>query len=234
MASRWTLLFYAPVFALAVRGLSPAAAGSVLLPTNVGFALGGVGAGVVMHRRRPRPGGGVYWGECIACLTWFGASFAGLSWACGRGGMGWFLVGAFANGVGTGAALNYTLGHVLGRAGEGEGFLVTGLLSTFRGFAGSFGAAGGGGLFGRLLRRGLEKGGFEGERGWLVSVLVGSPAKVWEEGVLSEVERGVAVRAYSEALSELFAVVVGVVVVVVVLQAGTGWKSRGEEEEEDG
>lgn len=228
MASRWTLLFYGPVFALAVRGLSPAAAGSVLLPTNIGFALGGVGAGVVMHRR-PRASG-VYWGECIACLTWFGASFAGLSWASGRGEMGWFLAGAFMNGVGTGAALNYTLGHVLGRAGEGEGFLVTGLLSTFRGFAGSFGAAGGGGLFGRLLRRGLEKGGFEGG---MVNVLVGSPAKVWEEGVLSEAERGVAVRAYSEALSELFAVVVGVVVVVVVLQAGTGWKGR-EEEEEDG
>lgn len=230
MASRWTLLFYGPVFALAVRGLSPAAAGSVLLPTNVGFALGGVGAGVVMHRRRPR-GSGVYWGECILCLTWFGASFAGLSWTSGRGEMGWFLVGAFMNGVGTGAALNYTLEHVLGRAGEGEGFLVTGLLSTFRGFAGSFGAAGGGGLFGRLLRRGLEKGGFEGG---MVSVLVGSPAKVWEEGLLSEVERGVAVRAYREALSELFAVVVGVVVVVVVLQAGTGWKGREEEEEEDG
>ncbi|KAK0752275.1 major facilitator superfamily domain-containing protein [Schizothecium vesticola] len=213
MASRWTLLFYGPVFALAVRGLSPAAAGSVLLPTNVGFALGGVGAGVVMHRR-PR---GVYWGECILCLTWFGASFMVLSWACRGKSTGWFLAGAFANGVGTGAALNYTLGHVLGRAAEGEGFLVTGLLSTFRGFAGSFGAAGGGGLFGRLLRRG---------------VLVGSPAKVWEEGVLSEEERGVAVRAYGDALTKLFAVVAGVVVVVVVLQAGTGWKGRGEEEED--
>lgn len=58
--------------------------------------------------------------------------------------------------------------------------------------------------------------------------------RVGEEGLLSEVERGVAVRAYREALSELFAVVVGVVVVVVVLQAGTGWKGREEEEEEDG
>ncbi|KAK1831642.1 major facilitator superfamily domain-containing protein, partial [Podospora conica] len=49
MASRWTLLFYGPVFALAVLNLSPAAAGSVLLPTNIGFALGGITAGLLMH-----------------------------------------------------------------------------------------------------------------------------------------------------------------------------------------
>lgn len=42
MMSRWTILFYAPVFALAVRDWSPAIAGSVLIPTNTGFAIGGL------------------------------------------------------------------------------------------------------------------------------------------------------------------------------------------------
>jgi predicted MFS family arabinose efflux permease len=45
MMSRFVVLFYTPVFGLAVRGLSPAAAGSLLLPANIGFALGGVVVG---------------------------------------------------------------------------------------------------------------------------------------------------------------------------------------------
>ena len=44
MAARWCVLFYAPVFALAVWGWRPAAAGSVLVPTNLGFGLGGLAA----------------------------------------------------------------------------------------------------------------------------------------------------------------------------------------------
>lgn len=42
MAARWTILFYTPVYAIAVKGWAPAAAGSVLMPTNLGFALGGL------------------------------------------------------------------------------------------------------------------------------------------------------------------------------------------------
>ncbi|KAK1833226.1 hypothetical protein QBC39DRAFT_380701 [Podospora conica] len=181
-----------------------------------------------MHRH-PRPTT-THWTPTLLSLCTFGFSFLLLARASLSASLPSFLASAFLNGLSTGAALNYSLAHVLGRAPEADGFLVTGLLSTFRGFAGSFGAAGGGGLFGRLVRRGLEEG-FTGERAWLVSVLVGSPAKVWEAGVLSEAERGVAVGAYREAIGGLFGVVVGVVGVVVVLQAGTGWKPREEEEE---
>lgn len=42
MMARWSVLFYSPVFALAVRDWSPAVAGSVLIPTNAGFAIGGL------------------------------------------------------------------------------------------------------------------------------------------------------------------------------------------------
>jgi hypothetical protein len=56
MASRWTVLMYAPVYALSVRGWSPAEAGSILIPTNLGFALGGLIVGG-FHVRR----GGSFW-----------------------------------------------------------------------------------------------------------------------------------------------------------------------------
>ena len=51
MASRWTILFYTPVYAIAVRGWSPASAGSILVPTNAGFALGGLLVGWIHIRR---------------------------------------------------------------------------------------------------------------------------------------------------------------------------------------
>ena len=42
MMARSALLFYMPVYAMAVRGWSPASAGLILIPTNAGFALGGL------------------------------------------------------------------------------------------------------------------------------------------------------------------------------------------------
>jgi hypothetical protein len=51
MAARWMVLFYTPVYAIAVRGWSPASAGSILIPTNLGFALGGVLAGWLHIKR---------------------------------------------------------------------------------------------------------------------------------------------------------------------------------------
>ena len=46
MAARWTVLFYAPITALAVFGFPPAASGSILIPTNLGFGSGGLLVGV--------------------------------------------------------------------------------------------------------------------------------------------------------------------------------------------
>jgi sugar phosphate permease len=51
MMARWMVLFYTPVYAIAVRGWSPASAGSILIPTNLGFAFGGVLAGWLHIRR---------------------------------------------------------------------------------------------------------------------------------------------------------------------------------------
>ncbi len=51
MASRWTVLFFGPTYALAIRGWNPASAGSILIPTNLGFALGGLLVGGLHVRR---------------------------------------------------------------------------------------------------------------------------------------------------------------------------------------
>ena len=51
MAARWMVLFYTPAYAIAVRGWSPASAGSILIPTNLGFAIGGISVGGLHIRR---------------------------------------------------------------------------------------------------------------------------------------------------------------------------------------
>lgn len=50
MLARWSVLFYTPVYAMAVRDWSPASAGVILVPTNLGFGLGGLLVGW-MHIR---------------------------------------------------------------------------------------------------------------------------------------------------------------------------------------
>lgn len=51
MMARWLVLFYTPVYAIAVLGWEPAAAGSVLIPTNAGFGLGGLVVGIFHIKR---------------------------------------------------------------------------------------------------------------------------------------------------------------------------------------
>lgn len=51
MMARWAVLFYTPVYAMAVRGWSPASAGLILIPTNVGFGLGGLLVGWLHIRK---------------------------------------------------------------------------------------------------------------------------------------------------------------------------------------
>ncbi|EAQ85776.1 hypothetical protein CHGG_07029 [Chaetomium globosum CBS 148.51] len=66
MAARWTVLFYAPIFVLAVRGLSPALAGSILIPTNAGFGIGGLLVGA-LHIRHA----GSFWFPGLLTLALF-------------------------------------------------------------------------------------------------------------------------------------------------------------------
>jgi hypothetical protein len=136
-----------------------------------------------------------------------------------------YLVSVFVNGFCTGAALNYTLAHLLHLTPPSTHFISTSLLTTFRGFAGSFGSAIGGGLFVRRLKSGLETG-FESHGGLagredLVRRLLGSPALV---KTLKGSERMVAVNSYVGSLKGLLLCGGGLALCMVFVQASTGWK----------
>jgi len=238
MASRWTILFYAPVTALAVRGFAPAAAGSMLIPTNLGFGSGGLIVGW-LHVKRA----GSFYVPSLVSVVLFGASLFSMGYASDPSVPLWvYILLLFLNGLFTGAALNYTLAHILHLTPPDAHYMATSLLGTFRGFAGSFGTAVGGGIFIRTLQKGLEHGfkhlpdggGDDSRREDLVKKLVGGPALVFHgpEGLLSPEERGVAVRSYVDALRVLFHAASVLTVVVLVLQAGTGWKAPKAEGEE--
>ncbi len=135
-----------------------------------------------------------------------------------------YVLATASNGFCAGAALNYTLAHLLHLSFPETHFIVTSLLAAFRGFAGSFGSAIGGGVFTRVLKKTLELGFHErGSRGKaeLVRQLLGSPALV---SSLTGVDREVAILAYVTAFKTLFTAASLVALSMVVLQAGTGWR----------
>ncbi|KAK5663016.1 hypothetical protein OQA88_6431 [Cercophora sp. LCS_1] len=240
MAARWTILYYSPVFGLAVLGLSPGAAGAMLIPTNIGFGSGGLVIGH-LHIRRA----GSFWLPCVVSLFCFGLVLYSLSFVSTKAAPGPYLYvfTIFLHGICTGGALNYTLAHLLHLSEPGTHFIVTGLLSTFRGFAGSFGTAIGGGVFGRTLAGVLEEGfgrldgngggGLSEARKQLIVRLVGSPAAVYQVGVLTDAERLIAIGGYETALKVLYRGAAAVCVLVLFLQAGTGWTGPVSEEEEE-
>lgn len=226
MMARWSVLFYTPVYALAIRSWSPATAGSILIPTNAGFALGGLLAGWI-HIRRP----GSFWFACVVVFAFFPPTLILLGFLSTSGTpAALYLLATLLNGLVTGAALNYTLAHILHLTAPSTHFIATSLLATFRGFAGSFGSAVGGGIFTRILRRSLEQGFADREmkgKAGLIRRLLGSPALV---SGLSGGEREVALQAYADAIRGLFWAGAGLAVLMVLVQAGTGWK-EGEEKE---
>jgi hypothetical protein len=139
------------------------------------------------------------------------------------------------NGICIGASLNYTLAHVLHLTPPSTHFMTASLLTTFRGFAGSFGSAIGGGLFVRVLKARLEagfgeNGGLEGKEE-LVRKLLGSPILVQ---TLEGLERKVAIQGYEGSLRQLYIAAAGLGLIMVFVQAATGWKAgkEGGEEEE--
>lgn len=237
MAARWTVLFYAPIFILAVRGLSPTLAGAVLVPTNLGFACGGIIVGWVHVRRA-----GAFWLPCIVSVLLFGLTTFGLSLTSNATSSAWqYLLIVFCNGFSTGAALNYTVAHLLHVSSPGTHYIATGLLATFRGFAGSFGTSIGGGIFTRKLREELAAGferldgssGLSPGRVILITRLVGSPNLVYG-GTLTNTERAVAVDGYEMALKALYTSACALTVLVLFIQAGTGWAApAGQKTEEE-
>jgi len=241
MACRWTVLYYAPIFFLAVRGASPALAGSILIPTNLGFGVGGLLAGW-LHIRRS----GSYWLACLASMSLFTVAIAAVAAQSTESSpLALYVATVFVNGLATGAATTYTMAHLLHLASPSTHYIVTGLLTTFRGFAGSFGTAIGGGIFVRSLRAALTDGfaRLEGSthlskaRQKLITVLIGSPATVYmtkpEDGsfFLSVSERLVALRAYESSLRTLYLSATVLCLLVIALQAGTGWKGLSDEDD---
>lgn len=145
----------------------------------------------------------------------------------------------FINGLCAGSYMNYNLSHVLHLTRPEVHYIISSLVVMTRGFAGSFGAAIGGGFFARALRkslqnefRGIGRTGPRVER--LITKLVGSPALV---RTLDGVERDIAVHSYEYATRMLFLAGAVMALVAMMVQAGTGWKGpaveKADEDEED-
>ncbi|KAF1954481.1 MFS general substrate transporter [Byssothecium circinans] len=219
MMARWGVLFYTPVYALAVRGWKPAVAGSILIPTNAGFAIGGLLAGVFHIRRN-----GSFYMHSVVSMMLFPLTLLVLVFiSTPDSSWGLYVLMVFCNGALAGAGLNYTLVHLLHLTVPEVHPIVLSLLATFRGFAGSFGSAIGGGLFERVLHKSLVNGFADaglGDRSSLIRTLLGSPATV---GTLDGEEKEVAVNAYEDAVKALFLGAVCLSVIVAMVQAGTGW-----------
>ncbi|KAK5743281.1 hypothetical protein LTR17_002758 [Elasticomyces elasticus] len=226
MMARWTVLFYTPTYALAVRQWSPGTAGSILIPTNAGFALGGLAVGWLHITRR-----GSFYIATLVVYALFPVTLVALAMlSTQHSPPALFVLVVGLCGAVTGAALNYNLAHLLHLTPKSTHYIATSLLATFRGFAGSFGSAIGGGIFTRKLstslKQGFEDAGLEHEKG-LIRRLLGSPALV---GQLDGVEKRVAITGYEDALRTLFLAGAGLAAVTVLVQAGTGWKAAKEED----
>ncbi|KFY33486.1 hypothetical protein V494_07583 [Pseudogymnoascus sp. VKM F-4513 (FW-928)] len=228
MSVRWTVLFYAPVYALAVRNWSPATAGSILIPTNAGFALGGLLVGG-LHIRRA----GSFYLPTTTAFSLFTVAVALLACLATPSSPAPLIVATTALlGLCTGAAITYTLAHLLHLTAPPTHFVATSLITTFRGFASSFGTAIGGGLFVRILRRSLEQGFAEigVRKPELMEELLRSPATV---GGLEGVEAEVARSGYVEALRTVWFSAAAVAGTMVFVQAAAGWKGAVELVQDD-
>lgn len=228
MMARWSVLFYTPTYALAVRGWSPASAGSILIPTNAGFAVGGLVVGIFHVKRQ-----GSFYIPTLIVYAIFPLTLVALALiSTPDSNPIAYLLTVFTGGFVTGAALNYNLAHLLHLTPPSTHYIATSLLATFRGFAGSFGSAIGGGLFTRTLytslEEGFEKRGMRGEED-LVRRLLGSPKLV---ELLQGAEREVARQGYQDALRTLFLAGAVLAVLMVFVQAGTGWTAPKEEKRE--
>ncbi|KAH6899649.1 major facilitator superfamily domain-containing protein [Thelonectria olida] len=236
MSARWSVLFYSPIFMLAARGDSPATAGSILIPTNLGFALGGLVVGW-LHIKRD----GAFWLPSVVSLLIFSLSLYLLSFiALPNLPIELFVSAVLLNGLATGAGINYTLAHVLHLSHKSTQYVTTSLIATFRGFGGSFGTAIGGGIFYRLLRSSLVSGflGLDGgdelsdERRRLISKLAGTPGMVFG-GDLNSAEQQVAMDGYAGAARGVWQAAATLGLMMVAAQAATGWVAQSTDDEDE-
>ncbi|PNP59439.1 hypothetical protein THARTR1_00929 [Trichoderma harzianum] len=235
ITARWSILFYTPVFMLAVRAAPPAAAGAVLIFTNLGFSLGGLAIGW-LHIRRA----GSYYAAQLLSLAFAFLTISSLATVSHPTTPSLvFIAIVCLNGVATGIALNYALVHILHLSHPSTEYVTTSLLATFRGFGGSFGTSLAGGIFYRVLRDRLVSGflALDGTpdlgpaRRKLVDQLLGSPDLVWYGDVLAPPERHVAVDGYATAIKGVWQAAAVLALVVIAVQAAAGWTSPREEAE---
>ena len=229
MAARWGLLFYSPVYAIGVRGWSQASAGLTLLPTNLGFALGGIMVGW-LHISR----GGAFYVSSLAAYLLFALSLVVISQVTTADSNVWvFVLALFVNGLLIGALLNYTLVHVLFLTLPATHVIVLPVNVMFRSSAGSFGSSISGGIFLRTLRSKLTddfgRAGLQGKEE-LINRLVGTPALVKS---LTGIERDIALDGYVMALKTLFLTGAALAVAMALVQAGTGWTAPKDEDGDD-
>jgi MFS family permease len=228
MMARWSVLFFTPVYAMAVRQWSPASAGLILVPTNAGFGLGGLLVGWIHIRKTSS----YYISTLIVFLLFALSNFILAILSTPSSPTVAYVVSTFFNGLFIGASMNYALSHMLHLTDPNVHYIVTSLLGMFRGSAGSFGSAIGGGFFQRELKKALEKGfgkhGLSGKDD-LVRKLLGSPALV---RILSGVEKEVAIQSYEHAVKILILGGCVLAVVATMLQACTGWRAPHEVEKD--
>lgn len=221
MTARWSILFYTPVYAIAVRGWSQASAGVMLVPTNAGFAFGGIIVGW-LHIRRS---GSFYIPSLISIVLFASTTLIISQISTPNSNVYGYVCSLFVNGMVTGALLNYTLAHVLHLTIPTTHVIVIPLNAAFRGLSGSCGSLICGGIFLRSLQQSLEQG-FSNEeiphKADLIRKLVGTPRLVQQ---LDGMEYEVALQSYITAFRTLFIAGAGLALLMLVFQAGTGWKA---------
>ncbi|KAA6409987.1 MAG: MFS general substrate transporter [Lasallia pustulata] len=145
---------------MAVRGWSPASAGSILIPTNAGFALGGLVVGLIHIRRNCS----FYIASITAYFPFPLPSLLLAHFSTPPPGPWLYIIATFLDGFVTGAGLNCTLAHILHLTPSSTISSSRRSSPPSAGWQAGFGSAAGGSFFLRLLRSSLEKG-FEADAG---------------------------------------------------------------------
>ncbi|KAL2424504.1 hypothetical protein ABEF95_005333 [Exophiala dermatitidis] len=222
MTARWGVLFYTPTYVLVLRGWAQSSAGLTLIPTNLGFGLGGLLAGW-LHIRRS----GSFYVSTLLTFGLFSLSMFAVSWiSTPDSNIYLYLAVLFFNGLLVGALLNYSLAHVLHLTHPATHIIVIPLNAMFRSLSGSFGSSVSGGLFLRTLQRTLReefaKRGITTGKTHLIRQLIGSPILVQK---LTGVDREVALVGYETALKTIYLAGGCLAVAMLFVQAGAGWSA---------
>lgn len=221
MSARWGVLFYTPAYGIAVRGWPQAKAGFLLVPTNLGFGLGGVAVGLVHIKRA-----GSFYLPCLACFALFAGEHYAYAQMLTLESPLWLLVlGLFWNGFIAGSILNYSLAHLLHVTEPSHHALVIPLNTMFRGLSGSVGSSLMGGIFLRSLqpslRRGFDDAGIKGQEE-TIRQLLGRPNLVQQ---LHGVAHKIALESYMLSIQHMMVAGSLFVAGMLAVQACVGWKA---------